>query len=160
MRVYEGRRERVEVFSHILPNGRSIEVERVLFPPVVSVLLVLNCSIVLLRQYQPWGLLGVVEKGEAPEAAAARELEEEAGLKAAWLDLLLRGGGPRLLHQVLLRVPRRGTREGATAAGGARVNRDGEDPAGGGIAEGRPDQRHADGPSPLTVLHGEKFSRA
>ncbi len=34
---------------------------------------------------------GVVEGGEAPEAAAARELEEEVGLKAAQLDLLFEG---------------------------------------------------------------------
>jgi hypothetical protein len=53
MRIYEGRRVRVEVFSHILPNGRSMEVERVLFPPVVSVLPVLNGSVVLLKQYRP-----------------------------------------------------------------------------------------------------------
>jgi ADP-ribose pyrophosphatase len=79
MRIYEGRRIRVEVFSHILPNGGSMEVERVLFPPVVSVLPVLNGSVVLLKQYRPavgaYHLevpSGVVEGGEAPEAAAAR----------------------------------------------------------------------------------------
>ncbi len=98
MRIYEGRRVRVEVFSHILPNGRSIEVERVLFPPVVSVLPVLNGSVVLLKQYRPaLGAYhlevpsGVVEEGEAPETAAARELEEEADLKATQLDLLFEG---------------------------------------------------------------------
>jgi ADP-ribose pyrophosphatase len=98
MRIYEGRRLRVEVFSHILPNGRLIKAERVLFPPVVSVLPVLNGSVVLLKQYRPaLGAYhlevpsGVVEGGEAPEAAAARELEEEAGLKAARLDLLFEG---------------------------------------------------------------------
>lgn len=32
-----------------------------------------------------------MEGGEAPEAAAARELDKEAGLKAAWLDLLFEG---------------------------------------------------------------------
>jgi ADP-ribose pyrophosphatase len=97
MRIYEGRRGRVEVFSHILRNDRSMEVERVLFPPVVSVLQVLNGSVVLLKQYRPapgaYHLevpSGVVEGGKAPEAAAARELEE-AGLKAAQLDLLFEG---------------------------------------------------------------------
>jgi ADP-ribose pyrophosphatase len=98
MRIYEGRRIKVEVFSHILPNGRLIKAERVLFPPVVSVLPVLSGSVVLLKQYRPaleaYHLevpSGVVEGGEAPEAAAARELEEEAGLKAARLDLLFEG---------------------------------------------------------------------
>jgi ADP-ribose pyrophosphatase YjhB (NUDIX family) len=37
-----------------------------------------------------------MEEGEAPVTAAAQELERETGLKAAWLDLLLRSGEPRL----------------------------------------------------------------
>lgn len=53
MRIYEGRRIRVEVITHILPNCRSIKAERVLFPPVVSVSPELNGSVVLLRQYRP-----------------------------------------------------------------------------------------------------------
>jgi ADP-ribose pyrophosphatase len=97
-RVYEGRRVKVEVFSLLLPNGRGMKAERVLFPPVVSVLPVVGGSVVLLRQFRPTlGVYhleipsGVVEEGEAPEAAAARELEEEAGLKATRLELLFEG---------------------------------------------------------------------
>ncbi len=98
MLAFRGRRVKVEVFNHALPNGRLLEGERVVFPPVVSVLPIVEGSVVFIRQYRPvLGFYtleipsGVVEKGETPEEAAARELEEEAGLRASALELLFEG---------------------------------------------------------------------
>ncbi|MEM1615113.1 MAG: NUDIX hydrolase [Pyrobaculum sp.] len=95
---YRGRRVTVEVGEVRLPNGLRMTAERVVFPPVVSVLAVDGGEAVFVKQYRPalgrYTLelpSGVVDEGESPEEAAVRELEEEAGLKARRLRLLFRG---------------------------------------------------------------------
>ncbi len=73
-----------------LPNGARVRVDRVIFPNSVTVLPLRTseCRILLIRQYRPavgeWLLeapAGVLEEGEDPGEAAAREMEEEAGLR-------------------------------------------------------------------------------
>ena len=80
------------------PNGEEFERDVVHHPGAVSVVPVLHdgLSVVLVRQYRgpieallleiPAGKLDV--DGEAPEVAAARELEEEVGWRAARLEKL------------------------------------------------------------------------
>ncbi len=94
-----GRRARFWSGPMRLPNGAVVRVDRVIFPDSVAVLPVYrDGTVVLLRQYRPavddWVLeapAGVVEDGEDPEEAAARELEEEAGLKPGRLELVGEG---------------------------------------------------------------------
>jgi len=92
--VCKGRRVLFESAVEELPNGRRVRVDRVVFPNAVAVLPLFtsDCSVVLIRQYRPapreWLLeapAGVIDEGEAPEEAARRELEEEAGLRAVRL---------------------------------------------------------------------------
>ncbi|BAN90401.1 ADP-ribose pyrophosphatase [Aeropyrum camini SY1 = JCM 12091] len=96
-----GRRVRFEARIETLPNGRQILVDRVMFPDSVAVLPLVEKDgewrVILVRQFRPsigkWTLeapAGTLKEGETPEAAAARELEEEAGLKA---KALVRVGG-------------------------------------------------------------------
>ena len=80
------------------PDGRTFEREIVHHPGAVAVVPVLGdgATVVLVRQYRsalddlvleiPAGKLDV--EAEAPEAAAARELEEEIGQRAGHLELL------------------------------------------------------------------------
>jgi len=92
--VCRGRRVVFESAIEDLPNGRRVRVDRVVFPNAVAVLPLFSsdCSVLLIRQYRPapreWLLeapAGVIDEGEAPEEAARRELEEEAGLRAGRL---------------------------------------------------------------------------
>ena len=89
-----GRRVVFKSYMEVLPNGRKVRVDRVEFPDSVAVLPLYTAGreVVLLRQYRPsigrWILeapAGTLKPGEPPEEAARRELEEEAGLKAARL---------------------------------------------------------------------------
>ena len=98
MRAYVGRRVVVEVERQSLPNGTLMDVERVVFPRVVTVLPIVGGTVVLIRQYRPaLGRYvvelpsGIVEDGEDEEEAAARELEEEAGLRARHLEKVFEG---------------------------------------------------------------------
>ncbi|ADL18456.1 NUDIX hydrolase [Acidilobus saccharovorans 345-15] len=83
------RLERVR-FSY---NGREFDADRVTFGLSVAVLPVLEDGRVILeRQWRPatgsWVLeapAGRVERGETPEEAAMRELEEETGYRASRL---------------------------------------------------------------------------
>ncbi len=86
----KGRRVRYVAEVVELPNGRRLLLDRVFFPDAVAVLPLYtgSCRIALIRQYRPvvgeWLLeapAGVIDPGESPEEAAARELEEEAGLR-------------------------------------------------------------------------------
>lgn len=86
--VYSGRVFSVEVEPHRFPNGREHEVAIVRHPPSVVVVPIQDDGrVVLIRQYRAsiaryiWEVpAGSVDPGEAPEAAARRECEEEIGL--------------------------------------------------------------------------------
>lgn len=88
--VFKGRRFRVVTEDHLLPNGRRVYREYVVFPQTVMVLPVLDGkNIVLVHQYRApirkWIYevpAGVVEPGEDIEEAAKRELLEETGYVA------------------------------------------------------------------------------
>lgn len=89
-----GRRVLFQSRVEELPNGRRVRIDRVVFPDAVAVLPLetRGCRVAVIRQYRPavgeWLLeapAGVIDEGESPEEAARRELEEEAGLRAARL---------------------------------------------------------------------------
>lgn len=81
-------RDRVE-----FPDGRTLELDLVRHPGAAAVVPILDDgSVLLVRQYRHaadgWLLevpAGKLDAGEAPETAAARELEEEAGQRAGEL---------------------------------------------------------------------------
>ena len=87
MIVYKGRVFSVEVDTIALPDGRTQKLDIVRHPPAVVLIPVQDDGrVVLIRQYRHalkrtlWELpAGSVEDGESPEAAAARECEEEIG---------------------------------------------------------------------------------
>jgi len=93
---YRGRVVRVRRERHRLPDGREAALDVVRYRDVVTVVPLLDDGrVVLLRQYRPivaaelWELpAGTLEPGESPEAAARRELREEAGYDAARLEPL------------------------------------------------------------------------
>ncbi len=87
MVVYRGRVFSVEVDTIALPGGRAQTLDIVRHPlSVVLIPLQDDGRVVLIRQYRHalkrtlWELpAGSVDEGEQPEAAAARECEEEIG---------------------------------------------------------------------------------
>lgn len=87
--VYTGKVFSVEVQSHRFPNGKQHQVETVRHPPSVVLIPVHDDGrVILIQQYRPtverilWELpAGSVDHGEGPDAAAARECEEEIGLR-------------------------------------------------------------------------------
>jgi ADP-ribose pyrophosphatase len=88
--VFEGRVVRFGIESLVLPNGEPLELEIVRHPGGAAVVVLdENQRVCLLRQYRHaaggwlWELpAGKLEKDEEPQATAARELAEEAGLRA------------------------------------------------------------------------------
>ena len=96
MIVYQGRVFSVEVERARFPNGRELEVAIVRHPPsVVLIPMQDDGQVVLIRQYRHalrrelWELpAGSLEPGESPEAAAARECEEEIGLVPTRIERL------------------------------------------------------------------------
>lgn len=88
--VFEGRVVRLDIESLTLPNGEPLELEIVRHPGGAAVVaLDEDRRICLLRQYRHaaggwlWELpAGKLEQDEQPQATAARELAEEAGLLA------------------------------------------------------------------------------
>jgi ADP-ribose pyrophosphatase len=86
--VYKGRVFTVEVERTRFPNGKEHEVAIVRHPPSVVLVPVQDDGrVILIRQYRAsvdrelWEIpAGSVEAGESPDAAAARECEEEIGL--------------------------------------------------------------------------------
>ena len=117
----KGRRVKFIAETAMLPNGNTILVDRVVFPESTAVLPVFgNGRVILLRQYRPsigkWIIeapAGVIDKGETPEEAARRELEEEAGLIASKLikigsGYVSPGYSTELLHLFLAPNPGKG----------------------------------------------------
>jgi len=86
--VYSGKVFSVEVDRKRFPNGQEHEVAIVRHPPSVVLIPVQDDGrVILIQQYRPtvdrvlWELpAGSVDRGEQPDAAAARECEEEIGL--------------------------------------------------------------------------------
>ena len=79
-----------------LPNGREVELDIVHHPGAAAVVPFLSDDeVLLIRQYRhaAGGSIlevpaGKLDAGEAPELCAARELEEEAGVRAGRLERL------------------------------------------------------------------------
>ena len=96
MVVYQGRVFSVEVDKIVLRNGRETEIALVRHRPSVVLIPVQDDGrIVMIRQYRHalgrdiWELpAGNVDAGEAMEAAAARECEEEIGQVPATVERL------------------------------------------------------------------------
>ena len=96
MVVYAGRVFSVDVEKLTLPNGRDAELAIVRHRPSVVLIPVKDDGrIVMIRQYRHavardlWELpAGSVDEGESPEAAAARECEEEIGEVPARVERL------------------------------------------------------------------------
>jgi len=99
LRVYDGRLSSVRVDHVRFADGSSADREVVEHPDAVAVVALDDEGrVVLLEQYRhavgrrllelPAGKLD--QEGEAPQAAALRELHEETGLRAGRVDALLR----------------------------------------------------------------------
>ena len=95
--VYEGRIFDVAVDRVLLPHGREADLEIVRHDGSVVLMPVADDGrLLLVRQYRHaagrflWELpAGSLEKGEDPDAAAARECQEELGLVPGQLERLL-----------------------------------------------------------------------
>src|SRR5206468_3423524 len=95
--IYKGRIVELRLEQVTLPNGTTVELE-LMHHSGASAVVALDDreQVVLLRQYRHavggyiWELpAGILDSpAEAPEACAARELVEEAGVAAAHLTLL------------------------------------------------------------------------
>ena len=94
--IHEGRIVRLYVDRVALPNGAQAELEFIEHPGAAAVVpLHADGSITLIRQYRyaAGGFIleapaGKLEPGEPPDVCAARELVEEAGLRAGRLHPL------------------------------------------------------------------------
>ena len=97
MTVYKGRVFSVELDYLFLPNGREFHVAIVRHSPSVVIIPIEDDGrIVLIKQYRPalkrdlWEIpAGNMDEGESPEAAAARECEEEIGRVPSKLERLI-----------------------------------------------------------------------
>jgi len=94
--IYQGRVLQLGIESVTMPNGKAVELE-VLRHPGGAAIVALNQQkeVCLLHQYRHagggwlWELpAGKLETGELPQITAARELVEEAGLRAGQWDTL------------------------------------------------------------------------
>ena len=93
--IYNGRILNLRCDDALLPDGRPCKREIIEHSGGACVLYVENDKVLLVRQYRyAYGEsiyeipAGKLEKGEDPRLAAARELEEETGIKAEQLELL------------------------------------------------------------------------
>jgi ADP-ribose pyrophosphatase len=94
--VYSGRVVRLTVDTVRLPNGADVDLEVIRHPGAAAVVpLDWNGDVLLIRQYRhaAGGFIvevpaGKLDGGEPPEACAARELIEEAGVEAGQIDRL------------------------------------------------------------------------
>lgn len=106
--VYRGRKFQVAREQSKTPDGKSIQREGVLHPGAVAILPLVDADhVCLLRnrrfivQEELWEIpAGTLEPGEAPEAAAVRELVEETGYQAKhWRKLLEFYPSPGILSE-------------------------------------------------------------
>ena len=89
-RVYAGRLLKIDRDRVLLPNGGTTELEMVRHPGAAAVVpFISDTEILLVRQfrYAAQGFIhevpaGTLHPGEAPEACAAREVQEEVGHRA------------------------------------------------------------------------------
>lgn len=96
--IFQGRAFKLLVERVQYPDGREVSFEIVQHPGAVTLLPVDQDGMVwFVRQYRPTVRemflelpAGTLEKGEAPEATAAREIREEIGMAAA--ELIYLGG--------------------------------------------------------------------
>ena len=94
--IYKGRVVHLFVHDVTLPNGFATSLEVIRHPGASAIVpFVSDDDILLVRQYRHaiGGYLleipaGKLDAGEAPDACAARELEEETGYRAGRLDKL------------------------------------------------------------------------
>lgn len=94
--IHRGRIITLNAESVTLPNGRCTELEIVHHPGAAAVVpLTAADSVLLVRQYRHAAgsyilevPAGKLDAGEDPEVCAARELEEEAGVRAGKLQSL------------------------------------------------------------------------
>ena len=94
--VHRGRIFRLEVDTVTLPTGHTLDMEIVRHPgSVVLLAMPAPDQIILIRQYRYsidryiWELpAGSLKPGEDPDAAAARECEEEIGLRPGRIERL------------------------------------------------------------------------
>lgn len=93
--IYKGKILTLRCDDALLPDGRPCKREIIEHSGGACVLYVENDAVLLVRQYRyAYGEsiyeipAGKLDKGEEPICAAARELEEEAGIKAEKLELL------------------------------------------------------------------------
>lgn len=94
--IYRGRVVHLVRESFSLPNGHPVQLEMVRHPGAAAIVPIdAEGNVLLIRQYRhaAGGFIyevpaGTLHAGEAPELCAARELIEEAGVRAGRLDLL------------------------------------------------------------------------
>ncbi len=91
--IFSGRTISVQVDEVHLPSGRLVRRETVIHPGAVAVVALEGGEILLERQYRHtakrviWEIpAGTIEKGEAPEDCARRELAEETGYLAEKME--------------------------------------------------------------------------
>ncbi len=93
--IYDGKLVKLHRLTVQLPNGARAQREIVRHPGAVAMVALLGEDVLLVRQFRAAAgkaLLeipaGTLEAGEAPEAAAVRELQEEVGYRPGKLERL------------------------------------------------------------------------
>jgi ADP-ribose pyrophosphatase len=106
--IHRGRKIQVAVDTIVYPDGTTVKRDVILHPGAAAILpLVDREHVCLVRNQRPvvgetlWEVpAGTLEPGEAPEAAAVRELAEETGYRAAsWRKLAVFLPSPGVLNE-------------------------------------------------------------